>query len=468
MVHTRFFRLKSELRSILAIGIPILVTQLAQMGMNTADVIMAGHVAAEDLAAVSIGASIWLPLVLFITGIMLITSSLIARHHGAGEFGQIRYTGQQAIWMGVATGLIACLFCIEAHWIIDWLAITPEMRSGSLRYMHGLAWGGPAVGIYLALRNYCEGLSQTRPVMMIMLFGLIANIPLNYVFIHGTFGLPRMGGPGCGMATSLVSWLMALLLVLHIKTNRRYGKHAVFNQFTKPDLRFQRCILALGIPIGIAIFFEVSLFSAISLLVAKYGAIILSAHEIARNLAATVFMLPLSIGMAITVRSGYLLGDNKPELAHISSLTGTAMAAALAVVSFTLTIMFRENLAAIYSDQEKVIEFAAYMLLFTAFFQVSDAIQVCSAGALRAHKDTRLPMLATFISYWLIGLPVGYLFAETHWFLPPLGAPGYWLGATAGLTVAAVLLLARYLIISRQPLTIGTGIRETQSAPQDR
>ncbi|PID42114.1 MAG: MATE family efflux transporter [Proteobacteria bacterium] len=420
------------------------------MGMSITDVIMAGNVSAEDLASVGIGSGIWIPVLLFITGIILITSTLIARHHGAKEHDRIRFTGQQAIWMGLIAGVMASLFCLKANWIVDLLSITPEIHEGAIQYMYGLAWGGPAAGLYLALRNYCEGLSQTRPVMIIMLVGLLANIPLNYIFIHGKFGLPAMGGAGCGLSSSLVTWLMALLLVLHVKTDQRYDNYAIFRQFQRPRLRFQLGILAMGLPVGTAIFFEISLFSAMSLLVSKYGAVTLSSHEIARSVSGAVFMVPLSIGMAITVRSGYLLGNRNPRLAHISSMAGITMASVLAITSFTLTIVFRENLASIYSDQIEVIRLAAYIMLFTAVFQFSDAIQVCSAGALRACKDTKIPMVITFISYWVIGLPVGYLFAETNLIREPLGAPGYWLGATAGLTVAAILLLARYLSISRR------------------
>ncbi len=450
----QFSRHITELKALLSIGIPILISQLAQMGMSVTDVIMSGNLSADDLAAVGIGASLWTPFMLLIAGVILITSSMISNHHGAKNPQKIVETAQQGMWMGLWLGVIACIYVLNIDPVLKHLQISAVVEAKSIGYLNGLALSAPMIGVYFALRNYCEALTYTQPVMVIIVTGMLLNIPMNLIFMHGYFGLPALGGAGCGWATSVVSWVMLGLLLIHTQKDRRYQSVYLYQRFTLPQWQIQKSIFSLGLPIGIAIFFETSLFSALSLLVAKYGSVILSSHEIAHNVAAIIFMIPLSLGMAITVRSSFLLGEQKYQEAKLSAWTGIAFALSLAVLSFVLTLSFRFNIASLYTSNLAVLDFAAYILLFTAFFQFSDAVQVCSAGALRAYKDTTYPMGITFLAYWVIGLPAGYMFAETDWLVPALGAAGYWLGATSGLTFAAVLLGYRLWKISNRYETI--------------
>lgn len=451
----------TELKALLSIGIPILISQLAQMGMAVTDVIMAGNLSANDLAAVSIGASLWIPVMLLTAGILLITSSMISNHHGARNAEKIVETGQQGLWMGVWLGGLACLYLLNIHPILKYLQISPLVEAKTIGYLQGIAISAPVIGVHFALRNYCEALTHTRPVMAITLVGMIFNIPMNMLFMNGYVGIPAMGGAGCGWATSVVNWALIFLLIAHTRKDPRYQSYFLYGRLARPKWQIQQLIIRLGLPIGIAIFFETSLFSALSLLVAKFGSVILSSHEIAHNISTIIFMIPLSLGMAITVRSSFLLGEQKFTEARLSAFTGMSLALFLALLSFSFTLTFRLEVAGLYTSNQSVLSFAAYILLFTAFFQFSDAIQVCSAGALRAYKDTTYTMATTFLAYWVIGLPSGYLFAETSLLTPALGAPGYWLGVTAGLTCAAVLLSVRLWKLSGKYGTIVKNTDET-------
>lgn len=449
-MHAIITSSKIETSKILSIAIPIMVSQLAQVGMNVVDVLMAGNLSANDLAAVSVGAGMWYPVLLFLTGIMIITSSMIATANGARDISKIQNIASQAIYLGMVCGLIGLFYGCIASVLTDLLTLSTEVINITNNYLYGLAAGAPAIGLTLALRNYCEGLGNPRPITVIMLIGLIINIPLNYILIHGLFGAPKLGGAGCGWATGVVCWLMLAMLIFHIKRHTFYQAHSPLIKLLPFNLPLSLKMIKLGVPIGAAIFFECSLFSVVTLMISNYGTTILSGHEIAHNIAAVTFMIPLSVGMATTVRTGFLLGEEKPVLARQAGFCGIALALFFALLSSTGMILFNTNIAGLYTNNSEVIAIGALLVCYAAVFQFSDAIQVSCAGALRGYNDTRAAMFITFIAYWLVGLPIGYICAETNLITLPMGAAGYWTGTISGLTMAAILLLARYIVISRR------------------
>lgn len=445
--------LKTEASKNLSIAAPIMVSQLAQVGLNVVDVLMAGNLSEQGLAAVSVGAGLWFPVLLFLTGIMIITSAMIANAHGARSPERIQKVASQAIYLGLLCGGAGIAFALSANLLTQFLTLPDNVIDTTNHYFIGLAFGAPAIGLSLALRNYCEGLSNPRPVTLITVVGLIANIPLNYILMHGLFGAPKLGGAGCGWATGIVSWLMLLLFVLHIRSHSLYQQHSPLKKILPVDFHLLKNMFKQGLPIGLAIFFECSLFSVVTLMISNHGTTILSGHEIAHNVAAVVFMIPLSIGMATTVRTGFLLGEGKQVLARQAGFCGILLALFCALVSSGSMILFNNAIADLYTNNAEVAATASLLICYAAVFQFSDATQVSSAGALRGYNDTRAAMMITFFAYWVVGLPVGYLLAETDLLSTPMGAPGYWTGTISGLTMAAVLLLSRFAIISKKRLT---------------
>ncbi|MGL5360765.1 MAG: MATE family efflux transporter, partial [Shewanella sp.] len=224
---------------------------------------------------------------------------------------------------------------------------------------------------------------------------------------------------------------------------------APFSKFHRPDVTTMKKMTKLGMPIAMALFFEVSLFAIIALLLAPLGATVVASHQIALNFSSIVFMLPLSIGIAVSIRIGYYLGRERADIAAVVTKVGLGLALALAFITAVLTVLFRAQIATLYNGDPDVIALAGSLMLMAALYQLSDSIQVVAAGALRGYKDTRSAFYITLLSYWGIGMTLGYTLAYTDYLVPAMGAHGFWAGLIAGLTTAALLFFIRLRYIQK-------------------
>jgi MATE family multidrug resistance protein len=441
--HPRRDRVHTELSRLLSLAFPIMIAQLANTAMGFVDAVMAGRVSPQDLASVALGNSIWVPVYLLMTGTLLATTAKVARRFGAGEHTEIGPVVRQALWLGLCLGIAAAILLWNAHFILVLMKVDPALIPTSMGYLQGIACGFPALALYCVLRCFSDGLGRTRPSMIIGLSGLALNIPLNYVFIYGKFGVPAMGGVGCGWASGIVMVFMCLAMLGWVKWAPVYKASELFSRFDWAQWAIIKRLLAVGLPIGIAIFAEASIFSVIALLIGGLGATVVAGHQIALNFSSMVFMIPYALAMATTVRVGQALGRNKPREARFAAGVSMGTALTYACLSASFMLLFREQIAQIYTPDPAVIAVAASLLVYSALFQFSDAIQVTAAGALRGYQDTRVTMLITLFAYWGIGLPVGYSLGLTDWFIEPSGPKGLWEGLVVGLTCAAVMLVIR-------------------------
>ncbi|PTS84302.1 MATE family efflux transporter [Pseudomonas sp. HMWF032] len=443
LAQTRLQRVSTEFYSLLKLATPIIIAQLANTAMGFVDTVMAGRVSPQDLAAVALGNSIWVPVFLLMTGILLATTPKVAQRFGAGAQNEIGPLVRQALWLALAVGIAAAVILWNAEIILSLMNVDPALIEPAMGYLRAVACGFPAVALYHVLRCFSDGLGHTRPSMVIGLSGLALNIPLNYIFIYGKFGLPAMGGVGCGWATGLVMGFMFLSMLWWVKWAPFYQPSKIFSHFEWPQWPVLKRLLSVGLPIGIAVFAESSIFAVIALLIGGLGATVVAGHQIALNFSSMVFMIPYSLGMAATVRVGQALGRGEPREARFAA--GVSMAAALgyACLSASLMLLLREQIAQIYTPDRAVIAVATTLLVYSALFQFSDAIQVTAAGALRGYQDTRVTMILTLFAYWGIGLPVGYVLGLTDWFGEPSGPSGLWQGLVVGLTCAGGMLAVR-------------------------
>jgi len=441
--ESRLGRVRTELRSLFALATPIIIAQLAHSAMGFVDAVMAGRVSPRDLAAVALGNSLWVPVFLLMTGILLATTPKVAQRFGAGQQSEIGPLVRQALWLALAVGFGAALLLWNAEVILHLMKVDSSLIEPAMGYLRAVACGFPAVALYQVLRCCSDGLGHTRPSMVLGLSGLLLNIPLNYIFIYGKFGLPAMGGVGCGWATGLVMGFMLLGMLLWVRWAPYYQPSRLFSHFEWPQWAVLRRLLAIGVPIGVAVFAESSIFAVIALLIGGLGATVVAGHQIALNFSSLVFMLPYSLGMAVTVRVGQALGRGQPRAARFAAGVGIAAALGYACLSASLMLLLREDIARIYSPDPKVIAAAAMLMVYSALFQFSDAIQVTAAGALRGYQDTRATMLMTLFAYWGIGLPVGYALGLSPWLGEPSGPSGLWQGLVVGLTCAAAMLALR-------------------------
>ncbi|WP_043129877.1 MATE family efflux transporter [Aeromonas media] len=437
----------TEAKQLVRLASPILVAQVAQIAMNFVDTVMAGQVSAVDLAAVSVASSFWLPIILLVQGIIMALTPIVSQLNGARKRDEIRPAVHQGFWLALMVTPIAMLALYFSPLALQFMDVDPVMAEKTAGYLHAILWGLPAFVLFQVLRNFSEGLSHTMPTMVIGFVGLAVNIPANYIFIHGHFGMPKLGGVGCGVATAIVLWAMLLAMIAYVKLSPHFKKINLFAQLASPNGSRIWRLFRLGFPIAMAIFCEVTLFTVVALMLAPFGAETVASHQIALNFSSLVFMLPLSIGVGVTIRVGHSIGEGQPEQARVAARTGLMLGMAVAAGTAALTVLLREPIAGIYTDDLQVITLAATLLFFAAIYQISDSVQVVAAAALRGYKDTQAIFYITIIAYWGMGLPTGMILGLTDWVVPRMGPQGFWVGFIVGLTGAALMLGARLRFI---------------------
>ncbi|CBL44821.1 Multidrug resistance protein [gamma proteobacterium HdN1] len=448
--HLHFQRLRKEAAAVLSLTGPIVISQLAQAANGFADTVMSGWAGATDLAAIALGSSIWMPIFLFIVGTLNATSPIVSHLFGAGRTNEIGRHVHQAVWVSIPLGLLAFFALRNAMPLLELLEVEAPLAAMTQSYLNGISWGFPWFSAFLALRFFAEGIGQPRVVMFVSLIGLAFNIALNYILIFGKFGFPRMGGPGCGVATSAALMLMACLMLLYCLYMDRDLRYGVRERFSAPNGAMIAEILKLGVPIGLSIFFEVSVFAVISLLLATLGTTVIAGHQVALNVSSLIFMVPLSVALAIGIRLGHCIGAKDPVGLDHAAVAGVGLVVIVALSNAAIMWLARDSIAALYTKDTAILALASQLLVLAAIFQFSDGVQVGASGALRGLKDTRYPMVITLISYWVIALAIGYSLAFGKFGLPALGAKGFWWGLFAGLSCAAILLNLRLFIKLRE------------------
>ena len=450
-MQERVRRFGRETRALMRIAWPLVINNLSVAGMQFTDAVMAGRLGAESLAAVAVGGSVWFMGFAFVLGVLMAISPTAARHQGAGDEALIgRYT-RQGIYLGMVLAVPIMLFAwfLSAQTLVA-IGIDVAFRDMTVGYVKMISLGAPGMFLFLALRFTTEGIGHTKPIMYTSIFALFCNVFLNWVLMFGKLGAPAMGAVGCGLASGITMWIIAVVLATYMITSKVYEPISLFERFSpiRPDVLKE--IIVLGVPIAITITAEAGLFSAISILMGTLGPEITAAHQIAINFASTIFMVPLALNSAITVRVGYSLGKGDLDHARFAGGFGIFMCGLFMACSATFVLLFRDVVVSIYTQDAAVKGIAISLLLMAAIFQVADGVQIGAAGALRGYKDTRVPMAINIFAYWIIAFPLAYLAAVTYK-LPP----NYiWGGFVVGLTVAAVMLSLRYVRIS------GNAIRE--------
>lgn len=445
----------TEARQLLALAIPVILAQVAQTAMGFVDTIMAGAVSATDMAAVAVGTSIWLPAILFGHGLLLALTPTVAQLNGSGRRERIAEQIRQGYWLALFVSLLIMVLLWHAGYLIRAMHdIDPLLAMKAEGYLHALLFGAPGYLFFQVLRNQCEGLSKTKPGMVLGFLGLMVNIPLNYIFIYGHFGMPALGGVGCGVATASVYWVMFICMRFWVRRMSTMRDIRLTSSWSPPSRPILTRLMTLGLPVALALFFEVTLFAVVALLVSPLGIVNVAGHQIALNFSSLMFVLPLSLGVATTIRVGYRLGQGSTEQAKVAAWTAQGVGISMAALTALFTVTFRHQIALLYNDNPEVVTLAAQLMLLAAIYQFSDSIQVIGSGILRGYKDTRSIFFITFIAYWLLGLPAGYLLALTDWLVPRMGPAGFWCGFIVGLTSAAVMMICRIRRLQQSPAEV--------------
>ncbi len=449
-VRREFWR---EVKALVILAGPLVANNLAIAGMNLTDTVMAGRLGATNLAAVAVGSSVWMVAFLFGLGVMMAMSPTAAHFYGAGEHGRVGGYTRQCLWLSQGLAWVLVLLLHRAGILLTAIGIDPEIVPVTSGYVYAISWGMPFGLAYLALRFTSEGVGWTRPIMYIALTALVVNALGNYVLMFGKFGFPALGAVGCGWASAITIAVMLLFMTGYMAAHKRYKPFRIFDRFELPHSGKLRELATLGLPIGVSVIAEAGMFSAVALLMGTLGAVVVAAHQVAINYAATMFMIPLAMHSAMTIRVGQAVGRGKLKDARYMGLVGVALCGLIMAVSAAIMLIFREAIVGFYTTDTAVRDIAVSLLVMAAFFQISDGIQVGGAGALRGFKDTKIPMLLNFAGYWLLGFPLAYYLGVVL----EQGPKSVWLGLVAGLTATAILLNGRFLLVSGRAIRAAGG-----------
>ena len=450
-------KIKSHSREIgrtMKLAAPVIIGQVAVFSMNFVDTVMAGRLPNREiaLAALGIGGAVWSSMLMFVIGTLLAVQPSVAQLDGARMQSEAAYQTRQAFWIALGLGVPYWLLCHYSEPLLVAFRIDPVIVPHAAGYLRAVSWGAPGLCLVLLLRYFSEGTGNTNPTMFYGVAGALANIPLNYVLMFGKLGFPALGTVGCGYATSIVIWVQFLFLLAYIATHRHYRPFSLLSRFERPDPRAISGLLKVGLPIAVAIAIEGSLFVGAALLIGRLGPIPAAAHLIAINFSALVFMIPIGLASAISIRVGNALGRGDPGAARYAGYIGLVIVLGFQTVSATAMFLAPEWIVRIYTSDVVVGSLAVSLLFYAAIFQYPDGIQMVMAGALRGYKDTRAPMLYTMVSFWIVGMTLGYSLTFRY----GMGPAGMWVGMIAGLTVAAGLMLRRFRRTSRHHVLAAT------------
>lgn len=442
--------LQEKIKLFFYILIPILVTQVGMYLMNFFDTIMSGQAGATDLAGVAIGSSLWVPIFAGINGILLAVTPIIAQLVGAKKESEVPKKMQQALYLATVLALIvmvAIFFIVEP--ILNQMDLEAEVSRIAKYYLLALITGVVPLFIFNTLRNFIDAHGKTRISMTIILISLPLNILFNYIFIFGKFGIPAFGGIGSGIATAITYWLVCFIAIAVVTNIRPFHSYQIFSNWMKPVFSEWLAQLKIGVPIGFAIFFETSIFSAVTLFMSVYSTYTIAAHTAAMNFASLLYMIPLSVGMTLTIAIGFEVGAKRLDHARTYGYLGISGGVFIAIFAGLVLYIFDEPVARLYNSNPEVVKLTTQFISYAIIYQFADAFGAPLQGVLRGYKDVNTTLIIALVSYWLIGLPTGWILAN-YTSLSPFG---YWVGIIVGLSTGAIALLFRLLYIQKHART---------------
>ena len=439
--------------AIIRLSSPIFVAQIAVLANAVADTIITGHYKADHLAGIGLGSAIWASIFIPLMGVLQGLSPIIARHFGAEEPGAIGRQVRAGAWLALALAVPIILAFAFPDRILELAQIPDNVRPLTRAYLQALAFGVPALMLTRVFYAFAPAVGHPRAVMAINVAALACKIPLSYAFVHGVWGLPELGGPGCGVASAIMYWAMLGMASATLWYGAPYRRYRIWEGSWRFDRATVGGILRLGLPIGASILIEVTAFVFMALFLARLGATVSGAQQIVSNLAALLFMLPLSLGIGTLVLIAQALGAKRPEEARRIAHDGMRLAIGFASAVCVAVWLFRDAIVGLYTSDAGVAAIAFELFPILVVFHWFDSLQCSATQALRGYRQTLVPMLIYAFALWGIGLGAGYVLAFAPWpeLWPPaaLGATGFWWAQTTSLVVAAAALHWEFARISR-------------------
>ena len=440
---------RAEFIDTVKLATPLALTQLGQIAMMTTDLILIGRLGDQAVAAAALGHAVLFSAFMAGLGLVAAVAPLASQAYGARKPRMVRRALRVGMWAAVITGVPLTALLLHTEKILVLLGQTSELSAMAGRYLDGMAWSMTPAWLFIALRSFMSSLNRPQPALWITLAAIPANALLAYSLIHGSAGLPALGLLGAGLATTIVNIGMLLAAIWVCYTRRPFRKFQVLGHFWRADWPLLGKLTRMGLPISAAMLLEHGLFASATLMIGTIGINELAAHQIALQIAAIVFMVPLGVSFAATVRVGHAVGRRDAaatrRAGHAAIVLGTlfqcAMAVCVIATRYQLPFLFLGEAAT-----PMTVAIASTLLLIGAMFFVADGLQCIAAGVLRGFNDTFIPFLFSATGFWLVGFVSAYVLA----FPLGYGAAGIWIGLLAGLTVYAALLIWRFELLTRR------------------
>ncbi len=435
----------SHFRASLALGLPLIGTQLAQMGINFVDLVMLGWLGVDDLAASVLATTLFFIVLVAGFGLAQAAMPLVAQAMGEGDTRSIRRAVRMGLWVCGIYGALLMPVLWFAEPILILLGQDPDLSARASEYVRIIQWSVFPILLVATLRSYLSAMELMRVILFVTLMSLGLNALFNWMFIFGNFGAPRLELAGAALASLITNIISAVVIVIYVIRTPLTQQHEIFVRFLQPDWEAFRRVVRLGIPIALSILAEVSMFSVAAVFMGWIGTIELAAHGIVLQLASISFMIPLSFSQVATIRIGHAVGRKDREGLSRAGIAVFVLGVGFALFAAMCFLLFPAPLISIYLDTENVdakeiITYGIPLLALAAAFQIGDSLQVIGQAGLRGLQDTKVPMYIAVYSYWFVGMPAAYLLAFTAGF----GGEGIWMGLALGLTVAAIFMCARY------------------------
>lgn len=431
---------------------PLMLGQIAVVGMTVTDIYMAGQVSADDLAALQLGGSIWAMINLLVIGIMIGNSPIIGNFWGAGKTDRVCFQFQQGLWLALPMGVIVCGAILLGVFLLGRLDISPEVYRIARGYLLPYLITGFMFPAFFAFRATFEGIGDIRPVMVFNCLAFVLNGILDYILVFGKLGFASMGGIGAAWATTVVMVFLLLAMIIYGRQANNLKHLQLYGQFSAPSSRAIGDILRLGIPISLTIAAEVGFFAIIPMLIAHLGASVLGAHAITNNLDSLAYMIPLGVGQALTIMVSHSQGRLDPVAARKICITGFKLVFLLAMLLGSIKILLRHDFAEMFSPEAEVQVIAASLFFFSAALGCFDSLQMSCSGALRGYKDARGPLIIQVIAFWIIAFPIAYSLALTDFWGEPMGVFGFWAGLIIASSIASLAMLYRWNLVSKDKI----------------
>lgn len=433
--------LLGQCRLILLHAAPMLVAQLASLGMMVIDTALLGHFATEDLAAVAVGGGIYIAVVFALVGILQSVAPTVGHLHGAGRHAEVAGVLQQGFWLALLLAVPGVLLLLHPDPLFALARIEPGVESKARTYLAMLAWGMPAALLYRTFHSFCNALGRPRPLMLISLGGTALHGVLAWLLVTGKgwgSGGEPLGVLGCGISNAVVGWFALACGAMYLARGASFRRYRLLAGWQRPRVGPLRELLRLGLPMGFSSFVEISSFTLIALFVAQLGATVVAGHRIVANLAAICYMLPLALAIATLSQVGLAAGARDWRRARCSVGAGLLLAGGLSAMQGLVLWLAALPVIAAYSTDGAVQSVARSLVVYVAIYQVFDAVQTVAAYALRGYKLTFLPMFVHIACFWGVGLYGGWWLAFRA--VQPMGAAGFWLASLVSLVLAALLL----------------------------